>query len=44
MPARTNKKGRGGSVGRPKPLTPKSGVTKNGKRRYDSGGRVWKKS
>lgn len=29
---------------RPKPLTPKSGVTKNGKRRYDEGGKIKKKS
>ena len=28
---------------RPKPLTPKSGVTKNGKRRYDEGGKIKKK-
>ena len=28
---------------RPKPLTPKSGVTKNGKRRYDDGGKIKKK-
>jgi len=30
-------------TGRPKPTTPKSGVTKNGKRRYDSGGKMSKK-
>lgn len=29
-------------TGRPKPETPKSGVTKNGKRRYDKGGKVKK--
>lgn len=44
MPAKANKRGSGGSMRRPKPLTPKSGITKNGKRRYDSGGKVWKKS
>jgi hypothetical protein len=27
---------------RPKPLTPKAGVTKDGKRRYDCGGKVKK--
>ena len=27
-------------AGRPKPLTPKSGVTKNGKRRYGNGGKI----
>lgn len=27
-------------VKRAKPLTPKSGVTKNGKRRYDNGGKI----
>ena len=42
METRTNKKGNGGSVGRAKPLTPKSGVTKNGKRRYDCGGKIKK--
>ena len=29
---------------RSKPLTPKSGVTKNGRRRYDEGGKIKKKS
>ena len=27
-------------TGRPKPLTPKSGVTRNGKRRYACGGKM----
>ena len=27
-------------VARPKPLTPKSGVTKSGKRRYGNGGKI----
>lgn len=31
------------STGRPKPATPKAGVTKNGKRRYGNGGKVAKK-
>lgn len=31
------------SSSRPKPLTPKAGVTKNGKRRYGCGGKVSKK-
>ena len=30
-------------IGRPKPLTPKAGVTKNGKRKYGCGGKVKKK-
>lgn len=28
---------------RPKPLTPKAGITKSGKRRYDCGGKIKKK-
>lgn len=28
---------------RPKPLTPKAGITKSGKRRYGSGGKIKKK-
>lgn len=31
------------STGRPKPLTPKAGITKNGKRRYGNGGKIKKK-
>ena len=31
------------SSSRPKPLVAKSGVTKNGKRRYGNGGKVSKK-
>lgn len=30
------------SSGRPKPLTPKAGVTKKRERRYDKGGKVKK--
>ena len=30
-------------VGRAKPITTKAGITKNGKRRYDKGGKVKKK-
>lgn len=42
MATRTNKKSNGGSVSRAKPLTPKSGVTRNGKRRYGCGGKIKK--
>lgn len=31
------------SSSRPKPLTPKAGVTKSGKRRYGNGGKIKKK-
>ena len=31
-------------VARPKPLTPKSGVTKDGRRRYGEGGKIKKKT
>lgn len=31
------------SAGRPKPLTPKAGITKSGKRRYGDGGKIKKK-
>lgn len=31
------------SVSRPKPLTPKAGITKSGKRRYGCGGKIKKK-
>lgn len=37
-----NKKASGGHIRRAKPLTPKSGVTKSGKRRYGCGGKVKK--
>lgn len=30
-------------TGRPKPATPKAGITKNGKRRYGCGGNIKKK-
>lgn len=30
-------------TGRSKPVTTKAGVTKNGKRRYDTGGKIAKK-
>lgn len=30
------------STGRPKPLTPKAGVTRDGKRRYGCGGKIKK--
>ena len=36
------KKANGGSVRRAKPLTPKAGVTKSGKRRYGCGGTMKK--
>ena len=42
MATRTNKKSNGGSIGRAKPLTPKSGVTRDGKRRYGCGGKIKK--
>lgn len=29
-------------TGRPKPMTSKAGVTRNGKRRYDCGGKIKK--
>lgn len=32
------------STGRPKPVTTKAGVTKNGKRRYGKGGKLKKGS
>ena len=32
------------NLDRPKPLTPKAGVTKNGKRRYGNGGKTKKKN
>ena len=35
----TSKRG----TSRPKPLTPKAGITKNGKRRYGCGGKIKKK-
>ena len=38
----SNKKASGGSIGRAKPLTPKAGVTRSGKRRYGCGGKVKK--
>lgn len=28
-------------TGRPKPMTPKAGITKNGKRRYCGGGKLF---
>lgn len=34
----------GVKVARPKPLTPKSGVTKDGRRRYGEGGKIKKKT
>ena len=42
MKTRKNKKAAGGSIGRAKPLTPKSGVTRDGKRRYGCGGKIRK--
>lgn len=36
-----NKKG-SATTGRRKPLVPKAGVTKNGKRRYSCGGKIKK--
>lgn len=42
MAKKTSKKSSGGSIGRVKPLTPKAGVTKSGKRRYGCGGKVKK--
>lgn len=42
MVKRTNRKSSGGSVGRAKPLTPKAGVTKSGRRRYGCGGKMKK--
>lgn len=40
--ATKNKKANGGSTGRAKPLTPKAGATRSGKRRYDCGGKMKK--
>ena len=34
----------GVKTARPKPLTPKSGVTKDGRRRYGEGGKIKKKT
>ena len=42
MPVRKNKKADGGFIGRAKPMTPKASVTKEGKRRYDCGGKMKK--
>ena len=42
MATKVNEKAAGGSIGRAKPLTPKAGVTKSGKRRYDCGGKIKK--
>jgi len=42
MTKRSSKKSSGESIGRAKPLTPKAGVTKSGKRRYSGGGKVKK--
>ena len=40
--SKSNKKSSGGSTGRAKPLTPKAGTSKSGKRKYSCGGKVRK--
>lgn len=40
MAKKVNKKSSGGATGRAKPLTPKISVTRSGKRRYCSGGKL----
>ncbi len=37
---RGNKKSSGGSTGRAKPVTPKAGITRSGRRRYGCGGKL----
>lgn len=37
---KTGKKASGGAIGRAKPMTAKAGVTKNGARRYNYGGKL----
>lgn len=37
---KVNKKANGGSTGRPKPLNAKISATRDGKRRYECGGKL----